>query len=386
MIKEYFIIAIRSLVTHKIRALLTMLGVIIGVTSVILLISLSDSAKKEAANQIRSIGSNLVTISVVDEHGYLPSVWLDELKEVARIKEYSPVVQGSVNYKIDGVDFNVTINGVNERYSRIASLKLTKGRFFMNIDVENNTTVAVIGPTIKKKLFNDRSPINKDIVIKGIKFKVIGVLEERGSNFSGDMDNIIYIPYGFATVLFPPTPQKTYYASSISEQDAEYTQIKIENYLERVLSSKRMYNVFSQTQIINMLDEIMGLLTTLLVGIATISLIVGGIGIMNIMLVTVRERTKEIGIRKALGARKSYILLQFLIEAIIITVVGGLIGLIISYIGTLLLTYLAGFAVTLGFDSVITALLFSIIIGIIFGLYPANKASNLEPVEALRFE
>ncbi len=386
MIKEYFIIAIRSLISHKIRALLTMLGVIIGVTSVILLISLGDSVKKEAANQIRSMGSNLVMVSIMDEHGYLPEIWLDELKEVAKIKEYSPVVQGEATYKLNNEDFVATINGVDASYSRVALLQLKSGRFFMEVDVENNTNVAVIGFKIANELFQDKSPLGEDVVIKGIKFKVVGVLEERGTNFSGDMDKIIYIPYGFASALFPRGPSKIYYVSSISEKDTEYTQRKIEAYLARTLPSDRMYSVFNQTQIINVLESIMSLLTVLLAGIAAISLIVGGIGIMNIMLVTVRERTKEIGIRKALGARKNYILLQFLIEAIIITLTGGLIGLIISFIGTLLLTYLVGFDVLLGLNSIIVSLLFSIIIGIVFGLYPANKASNLEPVEALRFE
>ncbi|MDD4036174.1 MAG: ABC transporter permease [Bacilli bacterium] len=385
MIKEYFVISFRSLLTHKIRAFLTMLGVIIGVSSVILLISLGDSAKKEAHKQIKSLGSNLVMASVNDEYGYLSNIWLDNIKEAARIKEYSPVIQGLATYNIDGTDFDIIINGVNDNFANISSLPLAGGRFFTSVDVENNTTVAVIGKKVKEELFKD-NPIGEDVVIKGIKFRVIGVLEERGTNFSGDMDKFIYIPYGFASTLFPSNNQKIYYISSLSEGDAPYTQNKIESYLESVLSSKRMYTVFSQSQLINMLDQIMGVLTTLLAGIAAISLVVGGIGIMNIMLVTVRERTKEIGIRKALGARKNYILLQFLIEAVIITVIGGLIGLIISYIGTLLLTYFADFKVTLGLNSVIMSLLFSIVIGIIFGLYPANKASNLEPVEALRFE
>lgn len=386
MFKEYFSIAFRSLITHKARAFLTMLGVIIGVSSVILLISLGDSAKLEAANQIRGLGSNLVMVGVVDKQGYLPKIWLDELKDKAKINSYSPLVQGNADYKVNGANFTAKIYGVNEKYSYISALKINRGRFFSGVDVENNVAVAVIGKKVALNMFFSEDPINKTIVVKGIPFKVVGLLEEQGTTFSGDMDKVIYIPYGYASTLFPVQYQKTYYVASESEALADTTKVKIESYLRNKLPSDKNYMVFSQSQMLKMLDTIMALLTTLLAGIASISLIVGGIGIMNIMLVTVRERTREIGIRKALGARRSYILFQFLIEAIFITVIGGFIGLGISYLGSLLITKLSGFNVTMGISSVILAIVFSTFVGVVFGIYPANKASKLEPVEALRFE
>jgi len=386
MIKEYFSIAFRSLITHKARAFLTMLGVIIGVSSVILLISLGDSAKQEAANQIRGLGSNLVMVGVVDKQGYLPNIWLDELKDKAKINSYSPLVQGSADYKVNGVNFTAKIYGVNEKYSYISALKMNRGRFFSGVDVENNVAVAVIGKKVASAMFFSEDPINKTIVVKGIPFKVVGLLVDQGTNFNGDMDKVIYIPYGYASTLFPVQYQKTYYVASESEALADTTKAKIESYLSNKLPSEKNYMVFSQSQMLKMLDTIMALLTTLLAGIASISLVVGGIGIMNIMLVTVRERTREIGIRKALGARRSYILFQFLIEAIFITVIGGFIGLGISYLGSLLITKLSGFNVTMGISSVILAIVFSTFVGVVFGIYPANKASKLEPVEALRFE
>lgn len=386
MVREYLRMALRSLISHKARSLLTMLGVIIGVAAVILLISLGDSAKAEAAAQIQGLGSNLVMVSVSDPNGYLPAVWIDELAEKAQIASYSRIIQGSASFSVEGQSYNVSVNGVNEYYNKISTMDLDAGRFFTGVDVDNSLAVAVIGPKVAEKLYGQSNPIGQTIVIRGIPFEVIGLVEERGTSFNGDLDEMIYIPYGYAATLYPSAQFKIYYIESQSELTAENTRSRVESYLSRTLPSDKMYSVFSQAQILSMLDQIMGLLTSLLAGIAAISLLVGGIGIMNIMLVTVRERTREIGIRKALGARKNTILVQFLIEAVVITVIGGLIGLGFSWLGTLLISVVAGFSVMLGASSVVLALLFSTIVGIAFGIYPANKASSLAPVEALRFE
>ncbi len=387
MLREYFSMAFRSLLTHKARAFLTMLGVIIGVSSVILLMSLGNSAKTEAAKQIRGLGSNLVMVSVTDPQGYLPKNWLDNMKDKAKINQYSPIINGSVTYKIDGTDFDASITGVNEHYSEISTIKLAKGRFFFSLDVENNSPVAVIGTKVKDALFPYKEAIGETVIIKGIPFKVIGVMQVLGTSFNGDLDKGIYIPSNFASTLFTSMRgTKSYYVASLTEADTDITKAKIDNYLKEKLPSDKLYRTLSQSQILSALDTIMGLLTSLLAGIAAISLVVGGIGIMNIMLVTVRERTKEIGIRKALGARKSYILLQFLVEAVIITVIGGLIGLGFSELGALAVTQIANFPVTLGLSSIILAIAFSIIVGVFFGIYPAYKAGELEPVEAFRFE
>lgn len=198
---------------------------------------------------------------------------------------------------------------------------------------------------------------------------------------------LVYISYDYALNLFSGRAFMTsYYITSTSESTVNTTLSKVSTYLDSVLPSSSLYRAFSQSQILGIMDTLMSLLTSLLAGIASISLLVGGIGIMNIMLVTVRERTREIGIRKALGAKRSQILFQFLIEAVIITLLGGLIGLGIAYIGAFLISVLSSFTVTIGLDTVALALLFSISIGLIFGIYPANKASQLEPVEALRYE
>lgn len=388
MFKEYFSIAWRSVVAHKIRALLTTLGVVIGVSSVILLLSLGNSAKTEAANQIRAIGSNLIIVRVTDRNGVLPTIWLDELKDSGKLAAYSEIISGNNAYVVNGQNFDVSVSGVNQNYGFISSLTLTQGRFLSKIDIQNNLPVVVIGPTVATKMFPLKSnPIGETLVIQGIQFRVIGVLKARGTSFSGDLDATAYIPIDFAGTLYPSfLSSKSYYIASQTEASVDTSMKKIETYLGSVLPSTNEYTVFSQSQILSVMNTLMGLLTTLLAGIASISLIVGGIGIMNIMLVTVRERTREIGVRKALGAKRSQILIQFLIEAVIITTLGGLIGLGISYIGAAIIQALSNFKVTVGLDSVFLSLIFSITIGVVFGIYPANKASKLEPVEALRYE
>ena len=387
MIKEYFAIAFKSVYAHKIRALLTTLGVIIGVASVILLMSLGNSARNEAAEQIRGIGSNLIFVSINDRQGNLPDNWLDQIAESASIDAYSELVSANVTYTVEGQSSNVSISGVNEYYAYINSLDMTQGRFLSSFDMQYNTPVVVLGSKIPDLLFPNQEVINNTLVVKGIPFTVVGVAEARGTNFSGDNDMMIYMPISYASRLSGFTSSnKTFYLAAESEEVIDFTLNRVSTYLDYVLPSSNQYFAFSQTQILGVLDTLMALLTTLLSGIASISLIVGGIGIMNIMLVTVRERTKEIGIRKALGARQSQILSQFLIEAIIITSLGGLLGLFVSYVGTVIISSLTDFNVILGLDAVALSLIFSITIGIIFGIYPAYKASKLEPVEALRFE
>lgn len=387
MIKEYLALAFRSVYAHKIRSLLTTLGVIIGVSSVILLMSLGNSARLEAANQIRSIGSNLIFVNVSDRQGNLPSDWLSQIAEPAEITAYSEMISTSALYSVEGRDVTVSISGVNEDYAFINSLDMIEGRFLNDHDMIYNTPVVVVGYKIPNLLFPNQPVIGNTLIIKGMPFTVVGVAEERGTNFSGDNDMMVYLPIDYTRFMsgFGNT-NKTFYLAAESEETIDFTLNRVLAYLASVMPSSNNYRAFSQTQILGVLDTLMALLTTLLSGIASISLLVGGIGIMNIMLVTVRERTKEIGIRKALGAKQSQILSQFLIEAIIITTLGGALGLLVSYLGTIAISYVTDFSVVLGLDAVLLSLVFSISIGIVFGLYPAYSASKLEPVDALRFE
>ncbi|MGL5540092.1 MAG: ABC transporter permease [Erysipelotrichaceae bacterium] len=387
MILEYIQIAFRSILANKARSLLTMLGVIIGVASVVMLTSLGSSARVEAEKQIRSIGSNTVFVFYADPNGYVPTNWLNSIQEEARIKQYSPIVEGTTTYMVEGKPFTVIVQGVNSYYGDISSFTYRSGGFFSGVQVENNLPVVVIGSDVADQLFGFENPIGKTLTIQGLQFSVVGVVNPRGTNFGGNNDVMVYIPLSQAQALYQTNGlQRRYYISAWNEADIDITQATITRYLSARLPSSNNFGVFSQTQVLDLLGTILALLTTLLAGIAAISLVVGGIGIMNIMLVTVRERTREIGIRKALGARQSYILLQFLIEAVMITFLGGLLGLGISYAGALLISQLSGFTIQIGASAIFFALFFSITIGVAFGLYPAYKASNLEPVEALRYE
>ena len=369
MIKEYLALAFRSVYAHKIRSLLTTLGVIIGVSSVILLMSLGNSARLEAANQIRSIGSNLIFVNVSDRQGNLPSDWLSQIAEPAEITAYSEMISTSALYSVEGRDVTVSISGVNEDYALINSLDMIVGRVLNDHDMIYNTPVVVVGYKIPNLLFPNQPVIGNTLIIKGMPFTVVGVAAERGTNFSGDNDMMVYLPIDYTRFMsgFGNT-NKTFYLAAESEETIDFTLNRVLAYLASVMPSSNNYRAFSQTQILGVLDTLMALLTTLLSGIASISLLVGGIGIMNIMLVTVRERTKEIGIRKALGAKQSQILSQFLIEAIIITTLGGALGLLVSYLGTIAISYVTDFSVVLGLDAVLLSLVFSISIGIFFGL------------------
>ncbi|EED2630685.1 FtsX-like permease family protein [Listeria monocytogenes] len=391
----------KQLKASKLRSFLTMLGIIIGVASVILLVSLGNGVTQEVDDQMGDLGSNLITVvnssfNPNDKYTY------DEVmkyQNIDGVKSVSPELSGQVNATFDYKSSSNKVIGTNDQYKAARSLEMKEGRFLLPIDTEYGQKVAVIGSTVASDLFGFGDPIGETIRLNGMPYKVVGVLKEKGASMMGSSDDQIFIPISSAQRLLKDTNVRTIYVETKSAEDVDFVVNTLESRLaikfgdekeqEKNASSAQMgpsYQVINQQEILNAFNTISTTLTTALGAIAAISLVVGGIGIMNIMLVSVSERTREIGIRKALGAKKRAILLQFLIESIVISVCGGVIGIIIGVSGALIFGSVAGISSGITAGTIIFSFVFSLCIGVIFGIAPANKASKLRPIDALRSE
>lgn len=392
MLKESYRMAISSIMGNKMRSFLTMLGVLIGVFAVIALISLGNGASSMVTDELGSAGVNTVTVMSLNKDLRLYDSDFDNILERAEIASYTPVVSGNIVLEVENESFRASVQGVNENFSSIRKLDLTSGRFLNALEIENNASVAVIDVNTAEKLFPYESSIGQTISIKGTQYEVVGVLEEEtmdATSMMGTGDGKIIIPVEEAKRIFRTRSAPVYYVESISEDSVATTSDEIEKLLDQkseFLSGSNNYYVLAQSSLVDMSSSILGMLTTFVAAIAGVSLLVGGIGIMNIMLVSVTERTREIGVRKAVGATRRNILTQFLIESSIITLIGGLLGLGLSAVVLWMVERFADFSAPMGVNVILIAIGFSVAIGLIFGLYPANKAAGLKPVDALRFE
>lgn len=372
--------------SNKIRTFLTMLGIIIGVFSVIVLISIGQGATASVMDTISSMGSNIISINISDRRSSFDYKDLIELENLEGVKSATPIynIYGAVSHDLKSE--KVRVVGANENYFNINNYELEYGRLISPIDVDYRNKVAVMGLTTVNNLFGYDDPIDNEILVDGHKYTVVGVLKPKGSSIIGDYDDIVIIPISNimrqkrTAVIHEITAQAE--SADTARQAAE----NIESYLYDYLGNDESYTVFSQGQILDIMDDITGMLTAMLAGIAGISLLVGGIGIMNIMLVTVSERTREIGIRKALGAGRGSIMLQFLIESSIISGIGGIIGVLSGIYASSYISKLLGTRLVINMYVLTVAFGFSLLIGLFFGLFPANKASKLRPIDALRFE
>lgn len=393
---ETFHLALKAIIANRLRSFLTILGIVIGVTSVILLISLVSGLKSFITDQISGLGSNVIfVIPGKIGGGRGPGgVQVNKLtlKDATDLKnklgsqtDVSASTQKLTKLKYGNkTNEDATVVGAQANYFKIIkSIKVNEGRFFTNAEDATGKRVVIIGPTVQKNLFGTQSAIGKTVTINNSRYQVIGIMAERGSNFGIDLDNYAIIPLLAAQRQFGDDKVQNILVATKNPEDVKTTQAKIVTILSKRLSEDD-FTVQTQEQTLDTIGQITGVLTIALGGIAAISLIVGGIGIMNIMLVSVTERTREIGLRKALGAKPNDIRTQFLIEALTLSGLGGIIGIGLG----MGLSFLIGafITTTVPFWSVALSFGFSMLVGVVFGVAPAIRASRLDPIQALRYE
>lgn len=401
-----FIVAFRSLAKNKVRTLLTMLGIIIGVASVIAMLAIGQGSRDSIERQIQEMGSNVIMVfpgasfrgGVASAAGTAATLDLDDVwairDECPSVKYITPVARTSAQVIAGANNWNTQVYGIYPEYFDIRSLKVEYGELFNDQDARRGTKVCLLGKTVIDNLFGEGvDPTGMNIRIRNIPFRVIGTVEAKGQSGMGtDQDDIIYAP--FTTVqrrLLGQTDRvQQIYISAISEEYSSKAQEEIDQLLRQrkhiAQNDDAPFRIRSQEEILSMLTSTSQTMIILLASIAGISLIVGGIGIMNIMLVSVTERTREIGLRMAVGARGRDILRQFLLEAILLSLLGGTIGVALGIFSSRLFVNLLNWPVTVTSYSVVLAFVFSTIVGVFFGWYPARKAARLIPMEALRYE
>ena len=389
MILQSFRMALKSILTNKMRSFLTMLGIIIGVLAVVVLVGIAEGTSSEVTSSIESLGTHLLTVNIRSPRNELTLSDLRTLTENDSVTAVAPVLTQSVTVKAGDVSYDEgSIIGTVPEYAQIRDQQVQSGRFLTNPDLDNRSYVAVIGSEVAMELFGTQKVVGEIMSIGGMNYTIVGVLEEQGSSLSGSGDNQIVIPFTLAQRLYNAASIQTFYAAASPSEEIELAEYVIGDYLDANLGSgdsDEKYTIYSQSEMLETLTDTTQTLALMLGGIAGISLLVGGIGIMNIMLVSVTERTREIGIRKAIGASRGNILLQFLVEALVVSVMGALIGLLLSVAAGSLLSGWLSIRIDISPAMALFAIGFSVVVGLIFGLYPANKASRLRPIEALRY-
>lgn len=404
LFKESIAIAFTSLLSNKMRTILTMLGIIIGVGAVIVMVSIGMGVRQNITNSIASLGSNMLIVTpgsankggVRSAAGSSQKLKLDDAeaikKKIKNIDYVSPTVNSSYQIVYGNENWNSSVYGVTPEYLKIRSLSVTSGSFITASDINSRNRVAVIGSTVASNLFDTTNPVGKNIRIVNQPFRVIGVLESKGqSSMGNDQDDVVIIPLTTAQERLMGIT----YIRSINIQVSDSSKMDlVQEQVESLLRQRHRirtgqdddFTVRNLTSLLETVNNTTTMLTLFLGSIAAISLLVGGLGIMNIMMVSVTERTREIGIRKALGATFKDIMLQFLIEAVIIGVVGGVLGILFGVGSALLVSKVSTFTTYITVFPIVISFSFSVGIGLFFGLYPARKAARLDPIEALRYE
>lgn len=403
MYKESFLMAWASLIANKLRSLLTMLGIIIGVAAVIALVSIGNGVNQDIENSISSLGSNLLVVlpgaprtpGARSSQGSMKSLKISDYEAIAKlegVKAASPMTNGSYVVIYQNKNWTTSVAGVNSNFQDVNNWTMTSGRFFSDKNVQNRERVAVVGQTVVKNLFADEDPVGKEIRVKNIPFRVIGVLKSKGNGTMGnDQDDTVLIPYTTSMERVEGIDYlRRVYVVAKDDGGIDRLQADIENLLRVRHNIKDTnlddFNIQNMKSIMETVAQTTGTFTLFLGAVAAISLVVGGIGIMNIMLVSVTERTREIGVRKALGATYSVIVTQFLIEAVVISLMGGFIGIAFGIGASKVIGMVSGMSTIVSVPTIIMSFAFSMAIGLIFGIYPARKAAKLNPIDALHYE
>ena len=394
-------VALRALRRNKMRSILTALGIIIGVGAVIAMVSIGNGAKAQVEAQVASLGENVITVfpgsfttgGMRGGWGSMSTLTIEDAegirREVANALAVSPEVRDRAQVLANGLNWNTQVMGESPDYPQIRTWKFADGSIFTDQDVRSVAKVAVLGKTVVDQLFPDGDPLGKTVRIRNIPFKVVGVLASKGFNLFGqDQDDTVVIPY---TSHLKRVSHHTNINSILVQAASAEAIDKVQQDITDLLMQRRKgreqdFTVRNQVEIAQAATATSETMTLLLGAIAGVSLIVGGIGIMNIMLVSVTERTREIGIRLAVGAHGRDVLLQFLIEAVILSSLGGVIGILIGVGASELVSMKTGWPILVSSTSVVVAVVFSAAVGMFFGFYPARKAAQLDPIEALRYE
>jgi len=402
LISDLFSETFFSIFAHKARSALTMLGIVIGIGSVVAMISIGQGAQSSIEEQIQSIGSNLLTIQpgaqqsgmISSGRGSAQTLTQDDaeaIEEIASVQAVAPESSGRYQVTAKGTNTNTSVIGTVTFYPQVKNIEVENGSFISDRDVKVISKVAVLGPTTRDDLFGEEDALGKKIRINQIDFTVVGITQAKGGSGFGSADDVIYIPISTAQSYLSGND----YVDTINVQiENEKLMSSAEQEITALLlarhnisdSSEADFSIMSQADILETMTEVTNTFTIFLAAIASISLLVGGIGIMNMMLTTVTERIREIGLRKAIGAKRGEISLQFLIEAVTLTFVGGIIGIIVGCLISLGIGHFTDTATVITLWSIVLSFGVSALIGIAFGYYPAQKAASLSPIEALRYE
>ena len=397
---EVFRVALGALSSNKLRSFLTTLGIIIGVGAVIVMVSIGQGANQQIVSRISAMGANLLIISpgrVASRTGggwgargsgnILTNKEVEYLQRGATtLKAVAPELSQSGMLNFKGANTSTRVIGITGEYFPIREYNLAYGRSFNKQEEDTASAVAVIGETVVTDLFAGINPLGREFKINGTRFQVIGVLEPKGTGM-GDNTDQVYVPLKTAQKrLFGSQYVSTIYAQARDEQIIPRAVEELSALLLQRLGDAEKFNIRNQQEILDTVSQTTATFTFLLGGVASIALLVGGIGIMNIMLVSVTERTREIGIRKALGATQQDILRQFLIESLLLSFLGGIVGVILGLVGSGLVAKLGGWSTVISLNAILLAFSFAAIVGMFFGIYPARKAASLDPIDALRYE